>query len=306
MCIIVAKEIGIEMPSMETLERCFQANPDGAGFMWADGKMVHIRKGFMEYEDFVDALDSEIPEAERRDTAIVMHFRIATHGKVQPGCCHPFPLTDDKKQMAATSTKSRFGVAHNGIIHGRMTNDNWSDSMDFIAYVMTPLMKMNPSFMFNDHALDLLEGACDSKLAIMENSGEIATVGKFYEDDGVLYSNTSYVRSLWNYTSYESLWTTPRLSYGYDYDDDDDYGSSYVSNYGGNAYDKYYEAAYGDKLDDLIAHLPFECCQDCYCNEECALTQPCCVNEDDAYEMYNAVEEEMNRAMTAPIAGDVD
>ena len=49
MCIIVAKEIGIEMPSMETLERCFQANPDGAGFMWADGKMVHIRKGFMEY-----------------------------------------------------------------------------------------------------------------------------------------------------------------------------------------------------------------------------------------------------------------
>lgn len=281
MCIIVAKETGIEMPSMETLRRCFNSNPDGAGFMWADGKMVHIRKGFMKFDDFVDALDAEIPEEERTETAIVMHFRIATHGKVQPGCCHPFPLTDDRKQMAATSTKSRFGAAHNGVIQGRTTNDNWSDSMDFIAYVMTPLMRMNPAFMFNEHALDLLEGACDSKLAIMENSGEIATVGRFYEDEGVLYSNTSYVRSIWNYSSYEGLWSGSRLSYG-------SYGDYYDDEY-------YEEAPYGEKLDDLIAYLPFECCQDCYCNEECALTKPCCLNEDDAYEMYNAIEEEMER-----------
>ena len=284
MCIIVAKETNVAMPDEETLRRCFMSNPDGAGFMWADGKIVHIRKGFMKFDDFMDALDTEIPEDERTDTAIVMHFRIATHGKVQPGCCHPFPLTDDKKQMAATSTKSRFGVAHNGVIAGRTTNDNWSDSMDFIAYVMTPLMRMNPSFMHNSNALDLLDGACDSKLAIMDNSGEIATVGHFYEDDGVMYSNTSYLRSWWNYSTYESIWDRDwRTGYSMGYDDDYD--------------DRYVSAPYGEKLDDLIALLPFACCKDCYCNEECALTAPCCVDENDAYDMYYAVEEEMTRSL---------
>jgi len=286
MCIIVAKQMGIDMPSEETLKRCFQSNPDGAGFMWADGKIVQIRKGFMKFDDFIEALDREVPWYERKDTAIVMHFRIATHGKVQPGCCHPFPLTDDKKMMAATSTKSRIGVAHNGVIQGRTTNDNWSDSMDFIAYVMTPLMRMNPSFMHNSNALDLLEGACDSKLAILDNAGDIATVGHFYEEDGVLYSNTSFMRSWWNYSSYENIWDRAwNRDYGIDYDYDDDYDSKYVG------------APYGEKLEDLIAMLPYECCKDCYCNEECALTTPCCVDENDAFDMYYAVEEEMTRSL---------
>lgn len=289
MCIIVAKEMSIEMPSEETLRRCFQTNSDGAGFMWADGKVVRIRKGFMKFEDFMDALDQEIPWEEQKDTSIVMHFRIATHGKVQPGCCHPFPLCDDKTKMLSTSTKSRFGVAHNGVIAGRTTNDNWSDTMDFIAYVMTPLMRMNPSFMHNSNALDLLEGACDSKLAIMDNSGEIATVGHFYEEGGVLYSNTSYLRTWWNYSSYESFWDRAwDRGYGIDYDDD--YEDAYVN--------RYEEAPYGSKLDDLIALLPFDCCEDCYCNEECALTHPCCIDDDDAYDMSNAVREEMTRNLT--------
>ena len=293
MCIIVAKEIDVEMPDTETLRRCFYSNPDGAGFMWADGKMVHIRKGFMKFDDFMDALDESIPEDERTETAIVMHFRIATHGKVQPGCCHPFPLTDDRKQMRATSTKSRMGVAHNGVIAGRHTNDDWSDSMDFIACVMTPLMKMNPSFMFNDHALDMLEGACDSKLAIMENSGEIALVGKFYPEDGVMYSNTSYMKSVWNYTSYSNVWSQPRLSYT-DYDYDYDYEDDYCY-----AKDDYYGAPFGEKMDDLIAKLPHKWCADCLYNEECVLTEPLCLSDEDAQEMFEAGEEEIARVMAS-------
>lgn len=283
MCIIVAKPMNIEMPDTETLKRCFNYNSDGAGFMWADGKTVHIRKGFMKFESFMNALDKELPEAMRTDTPIVMHFRIATHGKVQPGCCHPFPLTDDKKELASISTEARIGVAHNGIIAGRSTNNNWSDTMDFIANVMTPLMRMNPSFMHNSNAIDLLEGACDSKLAILDNAGDIATVGHFYEDDGVLYSNTSYMKSTYSWSSYGALWDKGYAGYGW-WSDDDDYAvtSTYMTAAKNAAVN---EDPYGEELDELIEALPFHACKGCLWNEECALDYPVCDSETFAESM---------------------
>ena len=282
MCIIVVKPMDVAMPDTETLRRCFNFNSDGAGFMYADGKIVQIRKGFMTFAEFVEALDAEVPENERTETAIVMHFRIATHGKVQAGCCHPFPVTDEKAELMAASTKSRMGLAHNGVIQGRHTSDNWSDTMDFVADVVTPLMRMNPAFIYNSNAADLLEGACNSKLAIMEGSGEIMTVGQFYDVDGVKFSNTSYQRTVYGWSSYGSIW------------EDDDYDlrgwkewsrpvkSTTTQNAAVNT------APFGDYDDDdedmydLIDALPWRACGSCLWNEECALTYPVCESEREA------------------------
>ena len=255
MCIIVAKPMGVEMPDENTLFECFTSNPDGAGFMWADGKTVHIRKGFMEWEDFADALNDEIPERHRKDTTIVLHFRIATHGKVQPMCCHPFPISSSEKDLQKLQFESRFGIAHNGIISGRTTNDKRSDTMDFIMKVVAPLAKMNPSFMHNSHALDLLDGACGSKLAIIDNAGDLATVGEFIEDDGVLYSNTSYLTTYSRWSSYGSLFTG-----------------------------KEYEEKYGI-VTDLTDSLPWAACQDCPNAEYCAMDYPECESEQIARKM---------------------
>ena len=71
MCIIVVKKAGIDMPDTETFERCFWSNPDGAGFMYADGKTVRIRKGFMDFDSFMEAIGREIEEPKR--TSVVMH-----------------------------------------------------------------------------------------------------------------------------------------------------------------------------------------------------------------------------------------
>jgi len=293
MCIIVAKPMNVSMPDEETLRRCFNYNSDGAGFMWANGKAVQIRKGFMKFEQLLEALDREIPEPMREETAIILHFRIATHGKVQPMCCHPFPLTDDADELRATMTKSRMGVAHNGVISGRHTNDQWSDTMDFIAHVMTPLMRMNPSFMHNSNALELLEGACDSKLAIMDNAGDIATVGKFYEEGGVLYSNTSYQRTVYGWSSYGSFWEKGYSGTGWwEWEDDDDdllypaktgaltsmpatKKADYVNTEPYGEYDD-------DEMDVLIDMLPWQACKTCLWNEECALTYPVCDTENEA------------------------
>jgi len=256
MCIIVAKPMGVEMPDTDTLFNCFESNPDGAGFMWADGKSVHIRKGFMAWEDFEEALDAEIPEQKRKELAIVMHFRIATHGKVQPMCCHPFPISSSLEDLQRTRCESRFGIAHNGIIKGRTTNDKRSDTMDFVMKVVAPLAKMNANFMRNSHAIDLLEGACGSKLAILENSGELVTVGDFVEDEGILYSNTSYLTWSKRYSSYGSLFS----------------GTGYTE-------------AYGEYLDDFIDMLPWMACKDCANAEYCAMDYPECESENIAHKM---------------------
>ena len=58
MCVIAAKPAGIEMPDIETITEMWYMNPDGAGFMYADKGLVHIRKGFMELDDFLEAIEA--------------------------------------------------------------------------------------------------------------------------------------------------------------------------------------------------------------------------------------------------------
>lgn len=265
MCIIVAVPANVKMPSAETLKECFNANPHGAGFMWADGKRVNIKKGFMTWTEFERALDAEkIPE----DSAVVMHFRIATHGRVQPSCCHPFPVSSEPEDLRATSMSARFGAAHNGIINGRTTNDAWSDSMDFICDVVAPLARLCPGFIHDSNAQELLEGACQSKMALMDGAGDIALVGEFLEDGGVFYSNPSYIPKKRNWSSYGSIFER------------DPYGV--------------YEEAWDDE-ERLLEYLPWDACQLCAMAHECAQWEPECRSDAVAIEAcsyYSGIEEE--------------
>lgn len=261
MCIIVAVPAGVAIPSDETLKECFNSNPDGAGFMWSDGKKVNIRKGFMKWEDFIAALNTEL-DAGRifTDSAVVLHFRITTSGKTQPACCHPFPISSEKKDLQATEISSRFGIAHNGVISGRYTHDGWSDTMDFIAGVVAPLARLHPSFMYSDDAKELLDGACRSKLAIINHAGEMMLVGDFIEDDGVFYSNATYLPTRWNYSSYRSVWNKWDDVYG-DFDWDDDF-----------------DRAWGEY------NFHYEACEVCPMSGDCS-KEPSCLDELEALDV---------------------
>lgn len=264
MCIIVAVPAGVSLPSDETLRECFTSNPDGAGFMWSDGKRVNIRKGFMTWGEFKDALDAELDAGHiYTDSAVVLHFRITTSGKTQPKCCHPFPISSEKEDLQATCTDARFGIAHNGVIQGRRTYDGWSDTMDFVANVVAPLARMYPSFMYSDDAKELLRGACGSKLAIINHAGEMMLVGEFVEDDGVFYSNTSYLPSRWNYSSYGDWWSKSTNS-------------------------GYYESATDemawDAIEKQVEKLRFESCQLCPNAYDCAEFIEYCTDEYEALE----------------------
>ena len=260
MCIIVAKPSGVDFPSSDVIRDCFNANPDGAGFMYADGKKVRIRKGFMSVDALMDALTEELGNADLTDTPVVLHFRIATHGKVGTACCHPFPVSDEPAALRAGTYESSYGVAHNGVINWTTTNNNWSDTMDFTARVIYPLMMMDTDFINDDYALDVIEATCCSKFAILSRFGDHVTIGDFIEDGGIYYSNTSYMFSSRIYKP-ESIWDYYDNGL-YDWGEDDENTEPF-----------------GEDVASLIDRLPWDACSCCYYAEECALEAPFCEDE---------------------------
>lgn len=226
MCIIAYKPVGEKFPSSKKFHAMFENNPDGCGFMYADGDAVVIRKGFMEYSDFKRAYNSI---KDRRDLAVVFHFRIATHGGINKAMCQPFPLSAKTKKLKALETRAAVGVAHNGIIS--MTDDarDISDTALFIKKYMPRITR--DGTVFDAAALDIIETCIDSRMVILEKSGDAHVLGKGWKlVNGVWYSNTSYEtrRKPTFYTSKSSGYSYSPYS-GYDlwYSDGDtinDYG----------------------------------------------------------------------------------
>lgn len=191
MCIIAAKAKGVAMPNDQTIENMWYGNPDGAGFMYAENGKVYIRKGFMEFDQFRKALDELATTHDLTQLPLVMHFRITTHGGTKPANCHPFPVTDSIGVLSKLDTKCRVGVAHNGVID-ITPRKGISDTMEYIASQLAPLSRAVPEFYENKHLIEMIYNATGSRLAFLTRDGSIYTVGDFVEDNGVLYSNTSY------------------------------------------------------------------------------------------------------------------
>ena len=54
MCIAILKQGDVELYE-STLQNCWNANDDGAGFMYAEKGKLHIQKGFFTFEEFMEA-----------------------------------------------------------------------------------------------------------------------------------------------------------------------------------------------------------------------------------------------------------
>lgn len=211
MCIIAAKPAGVKMPDMDTIEVMWHANPDGAGLMYpttqtakvkgkkTTTKVVQIEKGFMKLADFRDRLIELGKSMDLTATPVVMHFRITTHGGTCPENTHPFPVTDSVGALQKRRCTANLGVAHNGIIHSVTPRKGISDTMEYIASQLAPLHKALPRWWENKHAVRMVENAIDSKMAILTPEGDIRLIGKFNEDNGIQYSNTSYIEDVYDH-----------------------------------------------------------------------------------------------------------
>jgi len=251
MCIIVAKNAGIKMPSTETLSNCFDNNPDGAGFMLAAKNMVYGFKGLMTFSEF----KQELKKAEKRfgnldKLPVVLHFRISTHGSSIGGNTHPFPLKGGYREMRKTEWQAEQGFAHNGII-AQTSRDpdirkhNVSDTMVFAKKYINPIAQY-ATIASDRGIMDMLFELAGSKLCFLSKKGKISTRGQFVEKDGVLYSNTSYE---------ERSYLAP---YGNNHSFSRCYNYDYTSNYHKTSFrlDKWDAEAYMQELAEEYGYFP--------------------------------------------------
>ena len=192
MCIICVSKKGVPQPTTETIKNMFENNNHGAGYMHVkDGKVV-IHKGFMELDEFLTQIEKEKFTA---DDVVVYHFRISTQAGVNPEMTHPFPLTEEVRYLKALDLECACGIAHNGIIQITSTRGktDMSDTALFIKKYAHHILR-TPDDLKKPEVLQILAHLIGhSKLAILDGSGYVATVGNFIKAaDGLLYSNSTY------------------------------------------------------------------------------------------------------------------
>jgi hypothetical protein len=189
MCIIISKTTGIEMPTSEILKNCSVSNTDGAGFAYAlPGEMPRIVKGFTNIGKLERAF---VNHGITINHNVIIHFRFATHGLKNRQNCHPFPLTNDLKEMQYLECSCDCAVAHNGIFGDMPPSDKYSDTMKFVAGVLA-----SPHILAGLHmppVKELIKGYCgySSKLAFLTRAG-ITLIGHWQLEDGLQYSNHGY------------------------------------------------------------------------------------------------------------------
>lgn len=196
MCVIVVKEAGVPVPKNEVLRDCFQHNGDGAGFAFARGGQVYIRKGFMTWRSFRKGLRRE--RLTDQDS-VMYHFRIATAGLKSPENTHPFPVTSSEKLLSSRWIKTDCAVAHNGILY-REGEGEKSDTFIFVRDVLAlPEAKLHVRAMDEGIIRFLADGG---KFAFLYGTGECVRTGRDWDEENGLYFSNMYhdwSSRMWSY-----------------------------------------------------------------------------------------------------------
>ena len=187
MCIMFGKMNGVPLPSEDTLDNCYSSNRDGMGIAWTNGDgKVMIKKDFNTHTEFKEWLFTNI----KIGTTAIVHYRLGTAGLKDCGNAHPFPLTQDKKELRAVETVTDIAMAHNGVLKG-LGDKKYSDTQEFIMNIIAdPVMKAN---IHHKPIMTLLMAYLDnSKLLFLHGNGTIWKYGEFTDDEGLFYSNIQF------------------------------------------------------------------------------------------------------------------
>lgn len=255
MCIVVYKPNGKNFPKKEVLEKCFQNNDDGAGFMYAKDGKVYIQKGYMKFETFYKALKKSIVNNKGgKDIPYVLHFRISTQAGVRPDCTHPYPLSNQMNDLRKLKVQTDIGIAHNGIIsltsyYSKEKKLTYNDTMAFITEYLSLIIK-DCNYYKDKSNIELIEKLSESKLAILGADGHCELIGKnWIENKGCFFSNDTFEEQF--------------IPYHYMYD----FGDCY-----------YYESYYNDEsglYEFDYPRCPMAQGDDSYC--ECCQSYPKCM-----------------------------
>jgi glutamine amidotransferase len=176
LCIAIVAPAG-KVVEPQTLVTCNSGNPDGAGFAYIKDGKVELSKGFFKIGEFIPAYQ-KIAEQYGKDNPMLIHFRIATEGKINKANCHPFRIKGG-------------ALIHNGMLWGTAggLEAEFSDTRTFATR------------MHNELRYDVVKASIEeltqavqwNKLAMLYDNGEYVRIGKWYEDQGIWYSNETYM-----------------------------------------------------------------------------------------------------------------
>lgn len=175
------------------LREAFHFNSDGAGFCYNDNYTLKLNKGYFGFRKFYKAFRKA--ERENPYSTFMLHFRIATHGKIDEWSCHPFYIHKD------------LAFCHNGIM--QVLGNSWlSDSADF---VYNYLQRLPPDFIKQPTIWDVIDDIAaysGSKFAFLDSTGKytIANERAGHWKEGVWYSNYSYIRTGTVYAGDPNWW----------------------------------------------------------------------------------------------------
>jgi len=183
MCLIMSQPPGDAPFPDEQLENGWQANKDGAGFMFVADGQLQIRKPFYKLKELKAAYASD-HAAHGAASPFVIHFRWATHGDKTGGNTHPHSLAGGDAALV-----------HNGILSEfDWGGQTYSDTAVFCGTVLVArTAEQLVSESFGKILADMIGKW--NKFVIMDALGNVSIVNA---DQGVYdgsrwYSNTGYL-----------------------------------------------------------------------------------------------------------------
>lgn len=215
MCLLICKPAGKDIPLSYLREACCN-NPDGAGLVYAyKGRLITEKGSKLDYRRIHSVLQSV------KKSSALIHFRMATHGRVDFENQHPYKVSDE------------WSMAHNGVLSGIKCRSNESDTRAYIRE------NLNPQMDFRDKKLIRNIGThigSYNKFAFLHKSGEysIANSDRGHWKNGIWYSNYSYESQQLRYGGGMSSWWEDEIK-NYEYEVGDltcDYCGEHVSGMG--------------------------------------------------------------------------
>lgn len=170
-------------PSLSLLEACHRANPHGAGIAWRERGRIQYRKN-LRYPE-VHRL------AQERAGELIIHFRWASVGGIDPLLCHPFPITAAAKLQTEGSAVAV--LFHNGTWH------DWEAALPTTGDLRGPLSDSRIAAALSSHIGTKHLRRLPGRWAVMKRA-EIELHGEWLQSRGMLFSNLRF----------ESYLPTPR------------------------------------------------------------------------------------------------
>lgn len=171
MCVIIFKPKGVAMPSNDIINACARANRDGFGFCTPN--KFYKSTSFEKFKSELKAVEKDEP--------CIMHFRLATHGKVSKTNCHPFKQGD-------------VYFAHNGVLSITPYAGRTDSETAFLKYIYPAIQKGGLHSSDTDTAV--YETIESSRFAIMQGE-DVRLFGEFLQNEGCFYSNFRFAHYLY-------------------------------------------------------------------------------------------------------------